>query len=155
MKRIEEQLKELRNQNVMFIRPVFVDILGRMLDFTIPIDEFKSLVKEGKGFDGSSIEGFARTEESDLRFIPDIDTMTILPWEYEGVEKSWREVMVLGRIINSKGEEYKGDTRTLLKNILKKHKNTGTLKCGAEIEFFIFKNSKKPVSYTHLTLPTN
>jgi len=62
MKRIEEQLKELRNQNVMFIRPVFVDILGRMLDFTIPIDEFKSLVKEGKGFDGSSIEGFARTK---------------------------------------------------------------------------------------------
>jgi len=53
--------------------------------------------------------------------------------------------MVLGRIINSKGEEYEGDTRTLLKNMLKKHKNTGILKCGAEIEFFIFKNNKKPL----------
>mgnify|MGYP001774008912 CR=1 FL=1 len=56
-----------------------------MLDFTIPVDEFENLVKDGKGFDGSSVEGFARTEESDLRFIPDLNTLVILPWQQQGV----------------------------------------------------------------------
>ena len=83
MKKIKEQLED---KNVKFIRPVFVDILGRMLDFTIPMGEFEALIRNGKGFDGSSVEGFARTEESDLRFIPDIDTLAILPWEYKGID---------------------------------------------------------------------
>ncbi len=136
--------KELKDKNVRFIRAVFVDILGRMLDFTIPVEEYENLIKNGKGFDGSSVEGFARTEESDLRFIPDANTLVILPWEYKGVEKSWREAMVFGRIIKSNGEEYEGDTRTLLRNIMEKYENIGVLKCGAELEFFIFENDKKP-----------
>jgi len=136
--------EEFRHKNVKFIRAIFVDILGRMLDFTIPVEEFESLIKEGKGFDGSSVEGFARTEESDLRFIPDINTLVILPWEYKGVEKSWREAIVLGHIIDSNGKEYEGDTRALLKNIIERYKDIGTLKCGAEIEFFIFENDRQP-----------
>jgi len=138
-------LKEFKEKNVRFIRPVFVDILGRMLDFTIPIEEFETLVKSGKGFDGSSVEGFARIEESDLRFIPDIDTLVILPWEYKGVEKVWREAIVFGRIYDSAGKEYEGDVRALLKNIIENHKDIGDLKCGAEIEFFIFGNDKNPL----------
>ena len=136
--------EEFRHKNVKFIRAIFVDILGRMLDFTIPVEEFESLIKEGKGFDGSSVEGFARTEESDLRFIHDINTLVILPWEYKGVEKSWREAIVLGHIIDSNGKEYEGDTRALLKNIIERYKDIGTLKCGAEIEFFIFENDRQP-----------
>jgi len=62
MEKIKEQLKEFKDRNVRFIRPVFVDILGRILDFTVPIEEFENLIKDGKGFDGSSVEGFARTE---------------------------------------------------------------------------------------------
>ncbi|MCD6483201.1 MAG: glutamine synthetase [Candidatus Aenigmarchaeota archaeon] len=144
MKEIKELEEELLEKNVRFIRPVFVDILGRMLDFTVPIEEFKELVKNGKGFDGSSVEGFARTEESDLRFIPDIDTLVVLPWEYRGIEKTWREAMVFGYITDSSGKEYEGDTRTLLKDIIEKYKDFGILKCGAEIEFFIFENDKTP-----------
>ncbi len=144
MKKIKEYLKEFRDKKVRFIRPIFVDILGRMLDFTIPIEQLESLVREGKGFDGSSVEGFARTEESDLRFIPDINTLTILPWEYEGIENSWREAVVFGKVIKPDGQEYEGDTRNLLKNTIEKYKKIGTLKCGAEIEFFIFKNGKFP-----------
>ena len=144
MKKIKELEEELLEKNVRFIRPVFVDILGRMLDFTVPIEEFKELVKNGKGFDGSSVEGFARTEESDLRFIPDIDTLVVLPWEYRGIEKTWREAMVFGYITDSSGREYEGDTRTLLKNTIEKYKDFGILKCGAEIEFFIFENDKTP-----------
>jgi len=144
MKKVKELEEELLEKNVRFIRPVFVDILGRMLDFTVPIEEFKELVKNGKGFDGSSVEGFARTEESDLRFIPDIDTLVVLPWEYRGIEKTWREAMVFGYITDSSGREYEGDTRTLLKNTIEKYKDFGILKCGAEIEFFIFENDKTP-----------
>ena len=147
MEGLKEQMEEFKNRNVKFIRPIFVDILGRMLDFTIPIEGFERLIKDGKGFDGSSVEGFARTEESDLRFIPDVDTLTILPWVYRGVERSWREAIVFGRIIESSGREYEGDTRSLLKEIVKKYKDIGTLKCGAEIEFFIFENDKSP-NYT-------
>ena len=138
-------MEEFRNKNVKFIRPVFVDILGRMLDFTIPIEDFEDLIENGKGFDGSSVEGFARTEESDLRFIPDIDTLAILPWEYKGIENTWREAIVFGRIIEPSGREFEGDTRVLLKNTIEKYRDIGTLKCGAEIEFFIFKNDKSPI----------
>jgi len=145
MRRIERQMEEFRNKNVKFIRPVFVDILGRMLDFTIPIEDFEDLIENGKGFDGSSVEGFARTEESDLRFIPDIDTLAILPWEYEGIENTWREAIVFGRIIEPSGKEFEGDTRVLLKNTIEKYRDIGTLKCGAEIEFFIFKSDKSPI----------
>ncbi|HDI03149.1 MAG TPA: glutamine synthetase, partial [Candidatus Pacearchaeota archaeon] len=141
---IKERLQELKDKSVRFIRPVFVDILGRMLDFTVPIEEFEDLIKNGKGFDGSSVEGFARTEESDLRFIPDINTLVILPWKYKGIENSWREAVVFGHITDSSGKEYEGDTRALLKNTVEKYKDIGILKCGAEIEFFIFQNDKSP-----------
>jgi len=144
MKKIREYLKEFREKKVRFIRPIFVDILGRMLDFTIPIEQLESLFKEGKGFDGSSVEGFARTEESDLRFIPDINTLTILPWEYKGIESSWREAVIFGKVIKPSGEEYEGDARNLLKNTIEKYKKIGTLKCGAEVEFFIFEDDKFP-----------
>jgi len=123
MQDIKEKIDELKSKNVKFIRPVFVDILGRMLDFTNPINEFNSILKEGKGFDGSSVEGFARTEESDLRFVPDLKTLIILPWQYYNLEKAWKEAMIFGYINDSAGE----------------------LKCGAEVEFFIFENDKSPI----------
>jgi len=144
MEKIKERLEEFREKNVRFIRPVFVDILGRMLDFTISIEEFENLIKYGKGFDGSSVEGFARIEESDLRFIPEMETLVILPWEYKGIENSWREAIVFGKIVDSKGKEYEGDTRSFLKNVIEKYKDIGVLKCGAEMEFFIFQNDKTP-----------
>ena len=145
MTEIDKQSKELKDKNVKFIRPVFVDILGRILDFTVPVDALGSMIKDGKGFDGSSIEGFARTEESDLRIVPDINTLTILPWEYKGLEESWKEAIILGYIYESDGREHEGDTRFLLKNTIEKYNDIGVLKCGAELEFFIFENDKSPV----------
>lgn len=142
---INDQIKEFKANNVKFIRPVFVDILGRMLDFTIPISEFESLLKEGKGFDGSSVEGFARTEESDLRFIPDPNTLINLPWEYKSDDRSWHEAIIFGKILESNENEYTGDTRSFLKKIIDDNKDIGILKCGAELEFFLFENDKTPV----------
>ena len=145
MEKVKEQIKEFKDKNVKFIRAIFVDILGRILDFTIPIGEFENLINDGKGFDGSSVEGFARIEESDLRFIPEIDTLKILPWEYKGIQNTWREAIVLGHIVESSGKEYEGDTRILLKNLIEKYKEIGILKTGAEIEFFIFENDENPI----------
>ncbi len=138
------EFKELKTKNVKFIRPLMTDILGNMLDFTIPIDEGPSMVKNGKGFDGSSIEGFARTEESDLRFDPDMETVTVLPWEYKTEDYTWREAILFGRILDSNCVEYAGDTRGFLKNILDKYADIGAMKCGAELEFFVFENNRTP-----------
>jgi len=145
MTEIKDQLKEFKANNVKFVRPIFVDILGRMLDFTVPISEFESMIQEGKGFDGSSVEGFARTEESDLRFMPDVTTLTGLPWQYKSDERSWKESLIFGSIFGSNDKVYDGDTRTFLKKIIEKHKDIGILKCGAELEFFLFENNKTPI----------
>lgn len=143
--RVKEEVKRLKEKDVRFIRPVFVDILGRMLDFTVPSNEYGPLIADGKGFDGSSVEGFARIEESDLKFISEPDTLRVLPWNYKGVEQSWKEAIILGNIVRADGEGYEGDTRALLKSTIEKHKDIGILKCGAELEFFLFDNDKSPV----------
>lgn len=145
MMKKKEIFKQLKEKNVKFIRPIFVDILGRILDFTIPINEIENFIKNGKGFDGSSVEGFARIEESDLRFVPDINTLKILPWDYKGCENNWREAIIFGYTYDSRGNIYEGDTRNLLRNIIEKYKDLGVLKCGAELEFFIFENDKNPI----------
>ena len=143
--KIEEILGEFERKNVRFVRPVFVDILGRMFDFTVPVDEFEDLVKQGKGFDGSSVEGFAKIEKSDLVFFPDLDTVTILPWEYKGMERRWREAIVFGYIHDPSGNEFEGDTRGLLRRVLERHRKIGEMMCGVEMEFFIFENDEFPI----------
>ncbi len=138
-------IEELKKKNVKFVRPVFVDILGRMLDFTVPLQEVENLFNEGKGFDGSSVEGFARTEESDLVFKPDKETLKVLPWEYEGLDNRWKEAMVFGYIYDSADKPFEGDTRALLKNTIERYSDIGVPKVGAEIEFFIFDNDRYPL----------
>ena len=78
---------------IEFIRIIFPDILGRRMDFTIPSSELEKTFKDGKGFDGSSVEGFVRIEESDLVIKPDPKTFRVLPWTYSGFEQDtiWKE----------------------------------------------------------------
>ena len=78
---------------IEFVRVMFPDILGRPMDFSFPSSELARAFKEGKGFDGSSVEGFVRIEESDLVIKPDPRTFRLLPWEYKGFEGQvrWRE----------------------------------------------------------------
>jgi len=146
MQKVDEILNYFGIKNVKFVRPFFVDILGRQLDFTLPISGFEDFVKNGKGFDGSSVEGFARTEESDLLFVPDLSTLCILPWDYIDEKNSlnWREAIVFGNIYNTDKSRNPSDTRALLEDVLKKNADYGELKCGAELEFFLFKDSEKP-----------
>jgi glutamine synthetase len=133
---------------IEFIRVIFPDILGRHLDFTIPHYELKKAFDEGKGFDGSSVEGFVRIEESDLTIKPDPATCQVLPWEYKGFDQntSWREAVMFGDIFSPNGKPYEGDTRRILKQVLEKAKNSfgiDEIKLGPELEFFIFPGDRE------------
>jgi glutamine synthetase len=135
---------------IEFIRLVFPDILGRPMDFTIPANELEKAFSEGKGFDGSSVAGFVRIEESDLVIKPDPRTFRLLPWVYKGFEEGvrWREAVMFGDILTPEGKPYVGDSRAVLKETLAKaRKGLGIedFKCGPELEFFIFPSSEEPV----------
>lgn len=141
-------LREAGN-NIQFIRLIFPDILGRQMDFSIPACELDAAFKEGKGFDGSSIAGFVRIEESDLVIKPDPKTFRILPWTYEGFAPDirWREAVMFGDILMPDGAVYQGDSRAALKRVLartQKELGIEDFKCGPELEFFLFPSSEAP-----------
>ncbi len=135
---------------VSFIRFMFPDILGRPMDFTIPASELKAAFADGKGFDGSSVAGFVRIEESDLVIKPDPRSFRLLPWEYRGFDESlrWREALIFGDILDSKRRPYEGDCRGVLKKAVAgagERFGFDDFKCGPEYEFFIFPSEHEPV----------
>lgn len=141
-----EVLSFLKSEKeVKFIRIIFPDVLGREMSFTIPSEEMKSAFEKGKGFDGSSVEGFARIEESDLIIVPDPKTFRILPWDYQVDGLSWKEAIIFGDIFTPKGEHFEGDSRYILKKTLEKTKKFGNLFVGPELEFFIFESEDDPI----------
>jgi len=146
-KEVLETLKE--RKEIKFVRMIFPDVLGREMSFCIPSEELESAFKNGKGFDGSSVEGFARIEESDLYFFPDPKTFRVLPWDYQLEGISWKEAIVFGRIFDSKGNEFPGDSRRILERVLEKTKEYGQLFVGPELEFYIFKDEKTPELLDH------
>lgn len=132
---------------IEFVRVHFPDILGRPMDFSFPSEELEKAFREGKGFDGSSVEGFVRIEESDLVIRPEARTFRVLPWEYTGFseEITWREGIMFGDILTPEGEHYEGDTRYVLKKTLERAKQEfgiADFKVGPELEFFIFPSDK-------------
>jgi glutamine synthetase len=132
---------------IEFIRVMFPDILGRPMDFSFPSEELEKAFHDGKGFDGSSVQGFVRIEESDLVIKPDARTFRVLPWEYKGFDDDirWREGIMFGDIRTPEGEPYEGDTRYILKKALaraKKEFGFDDFKVGPELEFFIFPSAK-------------
>jgi len=133
---------------IEFVRIIFPDILGRHMDFTIPSQELKSSFEQGKGFDGSSIQGFVRVEESDLVIKPEASTFRILPWEYQGFSENtkWKEAVMFGDILTPEGNHFDGDSRYILKKAIKKAEQEfeiDDIKLGPELEFFIFPSKKK------------
>lgn len=146
-KEVLDFLKE--NKIVRFVRIIFPDILGREMSFCIPAEAMKEAFENGKGFDGSSVEGFARIEESDLNIVPDPKTFRVLPWNYEIEGLIWKEAIVFGDIFTPKGEHFEGDSRYLLKKVLEKTKKFGQLFVGIELEFFLFENEREPKLLDH------
>ena len=145
----EEILSFLENEgnDIKFINLLFPDILGELRGFSIPSYELEEAFKEGKGFDGSSIEGLVRVEESDLLVFPNAETFRILPWKYEDCDNSFYRVGCLFcDILNPDGTHSPGDSRYVLKRTLEKIRKQGfsSFKVGPEMEFFYFKDSSNP-----------
>ena len=136
----EYVLRVVKEHNVKFIRMWFTDVLGSLKSFAITPGELEGALEDGMGFDGSSIEGFARIEESDMVAMPDPDTFQMLPWR--GREDSTTARMFCD-ILTPEGDPYEGDPRWILKRNLQKAAKKGyTFYVGPELEFFYFKQSK-------------
>ncbi len=140
-------LKMVKERNVRFIRLWFTDILGFLKSFAITPDELEGALNEGMGFDGSSIEGFARIDESDMMALPDPNTFAILPWR----PKENPVARMFCNILEPNGTPYKGDPRWVLRRNLKKASDMGfTFYVGPELEYFYFKSSDgKPEVIDH------
>lgn len=137
-KNIDWVIKTVKEKDVKFIRLWFSDVLGFLKSFAITTDELEEALYEGMGFDGSSIEGYARIEESDMIAKPDPGTFSILPFKHD-------EEIIIARmfcdILEPDGTPYKGDPRLALKRILKKAKDMGYIYyVGPELEYFYFKD---------------
>lgn len=133
-------LNFVKEENIQFIEIWFSDVLGFLKSFTITPRELEKAFKEGLGFDGSSVKGYTRIEESDMVAFPEPDTFTILPWR-----KDVKVARMFATITEPSGKPFDGDPRNVLKNTLKKAKEKGfTYYVGPELEFFYLKSSEKP-----------
>ena len=135
----EYVLKMVKEHDVKFISLWFTDILGFLKSFTITVEELEDALDDGKGFDGSSIEGFARIDESDMLALPDPSTFQLLPWrpKEQAVSRMFCDILRPG------GEPFEGDPRYALKRNLKRAADMGyTFYVGPELEYFYFQDSK-------------
>jgi glutamine synthetase len=133
----EHIIKKTREQNVRFIRLWFTDILGFLKSFAITTDHLEEALKDGMGFDGSSIQGFARIDESDMIAMPDPNTFQLVPWrpKEQGVARMFCDIQWPG------GQPFEGDPRYVLKKNLKRAADLGyTFYVGPELEYFYFNN---------------
>ncbi|HPB32529.1 MAG TPA: glutamine synthetase family protein [Candidatus Sumerlaeota bacterium] len=142
-KKAEALLKEFKSKKVKFIRLWFTDVLGFLKSFTVTETEFETALYEGMGFDGSSIEGYARIQESDLIALPDLDTFFITPF---GGCDDFNVGVFFCDVKNPDGSDYEGCPRYALRRMIKKAKDMGFTHyyTGPELEFFLFENSREP-----------
>jgi glutamine synthetase len=135
----KDVLELVKKHDVKFIRLWFADIHGQLKSFAVPKNELENAFDEGMGFDGSSIKGFARIDESDMIAMPDPGTFSILPWR----PKEKAVARMFCDIYEPDGSPYKGDPRYILKVNLEKAKKKGfTFYVGPELEYFYFKSNR-------------
>ena len=132
---IETMLERIEQDGVQFIRLQFSDLPGLPKNVAIPVSQAEKALTEGISFDGSSIEGFARIEESDMVLRPDSSSYTILPWR-----KDAKVARFICDVHHSNGTPFEGDPRYILKRTLAQAAEMGyVFNTGPEIEFFLFK----------------
>ncbi|HFE9397505.1 TPA: type I glutamate--ammonia ligase [Streptococcus agalactiae] len=135
----EDIRREVKEKNVTFLRLMFTDILGVMKNVEIPAtDEQLDKVLSNKAmFDGSSIEGFVRINESDMYLYPDLDTWIVFPWG----DENGAVAGLICDIYTAEGEPFSGDPRGNLKRNMKRMQEMGykSFNLGPEPEFFLFK----------------
>ncbi|KKB36661.1 type I glutamate--ammonia ligase [Bacillus thermotolerans] len=137
----EQIFQMVEKENVKFIRLQFTDILGTIKNVEIPVSQLEKALDNKMMFDGSSIEGFVRIEESDMYLYPDLDTFVIFPWTAE----KGKVARFICDIHHPDGSPFEGDPRNNLKRILEEMKALGftDFNLGPEPEFFLFKLDEK------------
>ncbi|PAQ15986.1 type I glutamate--ammonia ligase [Bacillus sp. FJAT-42315] len=133
----EDIMNLAKEENVKFIRLQFTDILGTIKNVEIPVSQLEKALDNKMMFDGSSIEGFVRIEESDMQLYPDLDTWVVFPWTAE----KGKVARLICDIYKPDGTPFEGDPRNNLKRILNEMKELGfsNFNLGPEPEFFLFK----------------
>ena len=150
----DEVLAVVAKRGIRFIRLLFCDVAGFSKCVTITSDELDESLDNGKGFDGSSIEGFTRIYESDMVAMPDTSTFKVLPWDDDG-----EEALLFCDVLEPDGTPYAGDPRSILKRTLKGVEDKGwTFNIGPELEYFYFTDAENPkpldsAGYFDLTPP--
>ena len=132
----EDIIRIVKEENVEFIRLQFGDIFGVLKNVAITADQIEKALDNKCMFDGSSVEGFVRIEESDMYLYPDCDSFLIFPWNQE-MGKSAR---LICDVYTAEGEPFMGDPRNVLKKVCAEAADMGyTFNVGPECEFFLFK----------------
>ncbi len=133
---IDQLLETIRDKNVEFLRLQFTDIQGLVKSVSIPASRLGKALDSGTAFDGSSIEGFARIQESDMVLRPDISSFAILPWR---AKENKNVARLICDVYKPNGQPFEGDPRYVLKSAMKKAEDMGyTMNVGPELEFFLF-----------------
>jgi glutamine synthetase len=141
-------LTRAQREKVKFMRLQFTDILGGIKNVEVPDRQFEEALDGHITFDGSSIEGFVRIEESDMLLRPDPSTFQILPWSYPSSERVGRMIC---DIVNPDGTPFAGCPRSTLKRIIALATDRGfSMRAGPEAEFFLFqRRDGQPTTETH------
>jgi len=133
----QDVLDQIDEEDIDFLRLQFTDILGTVKNVSVPARQAEKAFTEGIYFDGSSIEGFVRIQESDMRLVPDPSTFAVHPWRDT---EDGRAARLICDVIDTKtGEPFSGDPRSVLKSVLDEAEEMGyTVNAGPEPEFFVF-----------------
>lgn len=145
---LEEIIRMAKESDVKFVRLQFTDIFGMSKNVAITVDHLEQALQNKYMFDGSSIDGFARIEESDMYLYPDMDTFNIFPWR----PQNGRVARLVCDVYKPDGTPFEGDPRYILRRALKEAKDMGyTLNVGPECEFFLFHtdDNGRPTTLTH------
>jgi len=146
----QDVIDEIESEGVDFLSLQFTDILGTVKNVSVPATQAEKAFTEGIYFDGSSIEGFVRIQESDMRLDPDPETFALLPSQDEEGSRAAR--LVCDVISTSTGEPFSGDPRTVLKRAIDRADELGyEINAGPEPEFFVFETDENgaPTTTTH------
>ncbi|WP_435100405.1 type I glutamate--ammonia ligase [Halarchaeum sp. P4] len=143
-------LDEIEEKNVDFLRLQFTDILGTVKNVSVPAEQAEKAFTDGIYFDGSSIEGFVRIQESDMRLKPDPETFAVLPWRKREDGASAR--LICDVINTSTDEPFQGDPRGVLQRAIDRAEEMGyEVNAAPEPEFFLFEEDEDGRATTELS----
>ena len=139
-----DMLKRIKEENVKFISLQFTDVTGVVKSVDMPVHRAQEAIEDGMWFDGSSVEGFARIQESDMRLVIDPSTFVVLPW----TNPEYRRARVFCDIYTPDGKHFAGDPRSTLQRLLAQIKARGwTYNVGPEPEFFLFRRNGERLTH--------